>query len=401
MKTATFPYTESNLGCLPRRRACRLAFLFLSNAWRISEFEIWLLIGAAVCAAYGFHLFFNGFRMLRLKRRILNTPLSRVHSASIGLVELKGTPIGPYVLTAPVTGDPCYYYHVRAWQWVESDNKHHWQPVMEENRYVPFFLEDETGRVLVDPQGAEMDVHRSFSDEIAASLFRTPGMMPPHVRDFLAQRGLVPSEKIRVVEEMIPQQFPLFVFGTLGDAPAPFSFKVSTNLAPFLRNRLEFSDDGAFRFSLTYRSPWRSASGQGGASSALGNVLRKLSGASVKAVPLDLSAKDSLAGVNTFGTTVVMGDSVPFAQAMRGTFAQMDAQLAIASTDRSKFGQFDLHPKVALCKGERGEPFIISRNSHKEVAEGLAWKSVVRIWVGPLLAIAGVWYWLASLHLIP
>ena len=57
--------------------------------------------------------------MLRFKRMILNTPLSRIHSASVGLVEVMGTPVGPHVLTAPVTGEPCYYYRVQAWQWVE------------------------------------------------------------------------------------------------------------------------------------------------------------------------------------------------------------------------------------------------------------------------------------------
>jgi hypothetical protein len=40
-------------------------------------------------------LFFKGFRMLRFKRLILGTPPSRIYSASIGLVEVTGTPVGP------------------------------------------------------------------------------------------------------------------------------------------------------------------------------------------------------------------------------------------------------------------------------------------------------------------
>jgi hypothetical protein len=57
----------------------------------------------------------------------------------------------------------------------DLENNHAWKSVRDESLYVPFFLEDTTRRVLIDPQGADLDVHRSFSDEIGASLFRTDG----------------------------------------------------------------------------------------------------------------------------------------------------------------------------------------------------------------------------------
>jgi len=70
----------------------------------------WLVLLGAAGSAAGAYLFYNGFRLLRFKRMILDTPLSRIHSASIGLVEVTGTPVGPYILAAPITGDPCFYY---------------------------------------------------------------------------------------------------------------------------------------------------------------------------------------------------------------------------------------------------------------------------------------------------
>jgi len=79
------------------------------------------------------------------------------------------------------------------------------------------FSGDGTGRVLVDPQGASMDVHRNFSDEVSASALLSPNLVPERLRNFLATRGLVPSEKIKLDERIIPQGFPLFVFGTLGE----------------------------------------------------------------------------------------------------------------------------------------------------------------------------------------
>jgi hypothetical protein len=287
-----------------------------------------LVVASVIGAIAGVYLFFRGFGLLRFKRLVLNTPLSRIHSASIGLVEVTGTPVGPHVLKAPVTGDPCYYYNVCAFQWVEtSNNKHQWKRVLDETLFVPFFLEDTTGRVLVDPQGAQMDVHRSFKDEIDASIFNMPGMCPPNVRDFLAKRGLVPAEKIRLEERIVPQGFPLFVFGTLGENPAinaAFARPQSKSLSTSLSISLD----------------------------AFGNL-------STGAAPVSAAAR---------------------------------ATSAAPSTDNSNFGPFDPHPSAAISKGERGEPFAISGHSQKELVGTLAWRSAACIWGGPLLAIACLYF---------
>ena len=285
-----------------------------------------VMLMATVGAAAGVYLFYKGFRLLRFKRMILDTPLSRIHSASIGLVEVTGTPVGPYVLKAPITGDPCYYYRVRAFQWVEADNgnKHEWKCVLDESLFVPFFLEDATGRVLVDPQGAQMDVHRSFTDEIDASIFRMKGLCPPNVRDFLARRGLVPTEKIKLEERVIPQGFPLFVFGTLGENPAQNSWSP----------RVHTSSSPKTSFNLSV------------------NFLNNLPNVSLNTAP-----------------------------------AAIVSQSAVPSSEKSAFGQFDLHPSVAISKGERHEPFAISGHSQREVVGKLAWQSTACIWGGPVLAL--------------
>ena len=84
-------------------------------AWMVTSRDegrivVWAMIGAAV----GVYLFFRGFRMLQFKRLVLNTPLSKVRSASMGLVELSGMGIGPQTIPAGITGDPCYYYRATA-----------------------------------------------------------------------------------------------------------------------------------------------------------------------------------------------------------------------------------------------------------------------------------------------
>jgi len=350
---------------------------------------LWLVLVAAGGAAAGVYLYLRGFRLLRLKRLILNTPFSRIHSASIGLVEVAGTPVGPQVLTAPLSGDSCFYYRVRAWQWVQSDDKHEWKSVLDESHYVPFFLEDQTGRVLVDPQGAEMDVHRSFADEVGASLFRTD-LIPPNMRDFLLSRGLVPYEKIKLEECVIPQGFPLFVFGTLGENLSVHSWSAAPHVSSGGGDSFDFSI-GSGSIGLSFRagklSNLRSLLSSGPVQS-----LNRIPGIQVgtacmtlpaSAIPRRVSACAAAAGSLPGALSVAKG-------AEQSASAAVPQVTAIAG--ESPLGDFDLHPSTAISKGERNGPFVISWHSQKEVAGKLAWKSAACIWGGPALTLACLYF---------
>src|SRR5882762_2510619 len=114
----------------------------------------WLGIAALLAGYSGIYLFLRGFRMLQHKRLILNTPLSKIRSASMGLVEVSGMAKGPQTIRAGITGEPCYYYRARAWQESDFGNKGGWEQVADETVGVPFFMDDGTGKMLVYPQGA-------------------------------------------------------------------------------------------------------------------------------------------------------------------------------------------------------------------------------------------------------
>jgi hypothetical protein len=339
----------------------------LSVLYSSSSDSFWLALLGLAGVMIGPLLFFAGFRMLRYKRMILDTPLSKIHSASIGLVEILGTPTGPNTLTAPVTGVPCFYYRVQAWQWEESDNRHQWKRVLDESLYLPFFLEDSTGRVLIDPQGAEMDVHRSFSDEIGASFFNTRDLVPPNVRNFLVHRGLVPYEKIKVEERIIQPAFPLFVFVTLGDNPASASWSPRPHLAGGGASPFNIQPSDGPGFGLTWRSA-RVNSQPRPLNTVVTNALSHIPGAQVE--HLETRAP---AGVLTKSPAAagVVDDNAPA---------------------NHHVPAFDLHPSVAISKGERGEPFTISWHSQKEVVQSLAWKSTLYIWGGPVLGIACLYF---------
>jgi len=359
------------------------AYVHLLSAWFSSD-GAWIAVAAGVGALLGIYLFWSGFRKLRFKRLILNTPLSRIRSASIGLVEVNGSPVGPCVLTAPVTGDPCFYYRVQAWQWTESGDKHEWHSVLDERMYVPFFLDDSSGRVLVDPLGADMDVHRSFFDEVGASIFRMPELLPPHLRDFLLKRGLVPYEKLKIEEHVIPQGFPLFVFGTLGENTTGNSWSPRPHFGASSSDRMDFNFDGGSGFNLTFNLGSRSRTRLSSQATALIDQFSRLA-ESQGTTTYRLLGGSVQTGVIGRTATAVKENAPPGA-------AQGTNPHAPPSSDKSASGAFDLHPSAAIGKGERHEPFTISWHSQREIVGKLAWQSTASIWGGPLLTLICLWF---------
>ncbi len=129
--------------------------------------------------------FYKGFRLLQRKRLILNTPASRIRSASMGLVEVSGLAAGPHVLTSPFKQAECYYYRSIAWQLKQQGKNTQWVKVAEETLHVPFYVDDNTGKVLIDPRGAEMDLHCDLSEQYHRSVLFDGPEMPGAVADFL------------------------------------------------------------------------------------------------------------------------------------------------------------------------------------------------------------------------
>jgi hypothetical protein len=124
-------------------------------------------------ALLGLALFIVGFRIYRRYRILKDTPLIPVRSIRMGLVHVSGKCTGHKVLTSPLTKVPCYYYKAeleKVWKgkyggWEDADVAQ-----------VPFYLEDATGKILVNPERAEYDVLRSFQGEFRAESFSSESM---------------------------------------------------------------------------------------------------------------------------------------------------------------------------------------------------------------------------------
>ncbi len=106
------------------------------------------------------------------KMKIEDTPTSKVRSIAAGLVELKGRVAPREALIAPFSKRRCVIYNyiaeeLRVRREYDPFMKRmvvirEWVQVRSEGKSVRFFLEDETGRVLVDPTGADIQDRRVF-----------------------------------------------------------------------------------------------------------------------------------------------------------------------------------------------------------------------------------------------
>src|SRR5580693_8914098 len=159
-----------------------------------------LLVWCAVGFGAGIGLFVYGFRLLQRRRLLLDTPFSKIRSASMGMVEVSGLAVGPYTMVAPITSRPCYYHRSLVWEWKREGRSSRWVRVAAECMHVPFFLDDNTGKVMIDPTGAELDLHRDFHQEFCDGFFTAKEAAPDNVRNFLLRHGISTTNKIKVEE---------------------------------------------------------------------------------------------------------------------------------------------------------------------------------------------------------
>lgn len=130
----------------------------------------------------GIYCFVKGFRIYREYRVLADTPEIPIRSMAMGLVEIHGKAKGERTVTGPVTGTPCLFYKVAVEKWVTDKNGGHWSKAGTEVDGPLFYLEDGTGRVLVNAHGAELDLIQSGRRETGSSfgrsissLFKGPG----------------------------------------------------------------------------------------------------------------------------------------------------------------------------------------------------------------------------------
>jgi len=384
-----------------------------SRASDPSELLFWCAVGFVA----GIGLFFYGFRLLQRRRLILDTPFSKIRSASIGMVEVSGLAVGPYTMIAPITARACYYYRTLVSEWKQQGKNKQWVRIAGECMHVPFFLDDNTGRVLVDPRGADLDLYCDFREEFNGSFFSSRDDAPGNVDSFLARHGIVTSNRIKVEEYCIKPKNSLFILGTLTENPGltlspqpvlddeSLGNGVSVSLGSFsftLNTSGNDRDGGALVRQLAAPlSPGkpqvvRLYTGSGPLKTTDMTQQQKVAAALLKAGISNPAAWEA-AGVNTADATS------PDVQVMAGAPLIRSGEngngLSNDSAPATSTEGFDPHPSVVLKRGENNKTFLISWRSQREVASSLGWKCTLMIWGGPVLALISLYFFLGIRNL--
>ena len=191
--------------------------IFADDISNFSPLFPWIGLLIAVIALW------LSLRACKRRRLIDNLPTSKTQGVFIGLVELKGTVECEQPLESYLAQVPCVYYSYDIEeQWsrlvteTEDDGKggtrtvtrreSGWTSVASETEMTPFYLQDDTGHLLIRPEGARIEALGVFSQEcsMASDLYYAKG----------PAGGIIDSDGVRrFTETAIPLQAPLFVVG--------------------------------------------------------------------------------------------------------------------------------------------------------------------------------------------
>ncbi len=234
----------------------------------MNDFSLYLPFVGALLAAIGL---FAAFRDGRRRRLIENLPTSKSSGVFIGLVELKGTAESASPLTSYLAGEACVQY-----QWTIEEHwsrtvtetytdekgrpqtrtrtESGWKQVADGGEQQPFYLQDDSGVILVRPDGAKIEPVRLF-DETCTPLHSIYYGKGPAcaVSDSDMRR--------RFVETAVPVKANLFVIGQArerqdvvapeisADKNAPM-FLISTRTEEQVRNGINWGARGWTLFGL-------------------------------------------------------------------------------------------------------------------------------------------------------
>lgn len=368
----------------------------------------------------GLYIFYKGFCLLQKRHLILDTPASKVRSASLGMVEINGLAVGPYTMIAPITERPCYYHRTVVWEWKRRGKNNQWVKIAAECTHVPFFLDDNTGKVMVDPRGAELDLHRDFQQEFCDGFFTTKQEAPPNVHSFLLRYGISTRNKIKVEEFCIKPKNALFVLGTLDENPG---LEVTAQPIRDVESIPSVSGSNfSFAFGGLSLSPMESG-GRSGKSSLFGLSSKRppederLMQAVLGQPTVDSANAAQSKQVINLSPAASPADADEMTQQQKVAAALMKAGITnpaawaaakvapdpivrksdangLASSAASSAAEpsgspesFEQHPRVVLMKGKNDTNFIISWRSQRDIARSLGWKCTLMIWGGPALTI--------------
>jgi len=349
----------------------------------------------------GIYAFFKGFGTYRKYRVLADTPEMPIRSIPMGLVEIHGQAQGDQLLTSPVTHTPCCLYKVEIEKWkTESRGRGgSWSHHRTDIAGIKFYLTDATGKVLVEPRDAELDLPEKAC--------RTVG----RGRRLSAGRGASEEELLKYVTQADLHRAATFVehglefLGACSDPKAEqtrqslvetfqhtpgtpeFQQKIMTFILPKMQRRLEsmgtLSDPEKELARLATLEALKHPPGSPEfvekmkEATALGDLQSSQKGLSA----LQRLAMTAENGSSTWGAA---SGSYRFTEYCVVPGQAYDITGTCVENPEPK----DEHDRNLIMKGQNEPTFLISWQSEKELESTLRWRATLGILGGAALSIA-------------
>ena len=173
------------------------------------------IVYAFLGTGYGIWWFFKGFNLFRKKQLMDDIPTSTVRGLAMGLVELSGRARRDVILRGPLSQEECVAYAYEVERYQSSGKSSHWVTIAGGNSFAcSFFVEDDTGRVLVAPMGAEFIIRTGYSFTTGFGKSLPPALVDFMTRAGLSYRGFMGQYTLRFTEKNIKPCENVFVLGT-------------------------------------------------------------------------------------------------------------------------------------------------------------------------------------------
>ncbi|MFA6028357.1 MAG: hypothetical protein WC969_00750 [Elusimicrobiota bacterium] len=303
------------------------------------------VVAAAIGAGVGATLFYSGFQSLRLKRLVEAIATSKVRSMAMGTVELCGKADALEVRPDPIYGQDAVCWRIVIEEHRGSGKNSRWVTIhTADNTGDPFWFIDETGRVLVQPGGADKryKVDASYGTGLLSGA-------PPEIAAYI--RAVVGDSwsSRRLNARILRPGDPLYILGSA----------MPLDERPPLHRR------AARAVKLT-----------------LQDAVRRLKGDAAKMRALDANGDGMVdpqewdAGVRELQDALAKADAAP-------PDSPSDAFIASA----------------VVRQGDAGT-FVVADETESELLGELGWSAWLMILGGPILCVACVAYLAVRLHVV-
>lgn len=301
-----------------------------------------LIVESIIGLGAGCWMFYSGFKGLRLKRLIEEIATSKVRSAAMGTVELAGIAVPVDPLIDPLYKKPCVFYRIKVEEERGSGKNRRWVVVhTADSSNRPFWLQDDTGRALILPAGA--DTH--FKTDLCAKtgLF---GSDPDATRYITEVAGSSLSTR-RLTAEIIREGDPFYALGYACPIEAPMGR----------------AERASRRFTVPFHE-----------------LARRL-----KADPAKMKALDK----NQDGSV----DAEEWEEGLRKFKQKLEIEAALEGSQAGGAAPDAAPPACGICVRQSPEGLLLLADSpERDLLSEVGTSAFLQIFLGPILALASTAY---------